>query len=63
MFGTFAINDVPSNADGTEIRLVIPETLPSGGEAPPQPVLSGSYPIRVRSQSGESNAVVVRVVR
>jgi hypothetical protein len=33
MFGTHALRNVPANADGTEIVLAIPETLPSGSEA------------------------------
>jgi hypothetical protein len=63
MFGRHAINDVPANANGTEIRLVIPDRLPSGGEAPPQPIEPGPYPITVKTPNGESNAVNVRVYR
>jgi hypothetical protein len=63
VFGSYAINDVPANSDGTEIRLVVPETMPSGGEAAPQPILPGAYQVRVRSPRGESNAIVVRIYR
>lgn len=63
IFGTFPLNDVPANADGTQIRLVIPDRLPSGGEAPPRPVDSGAYPVSVRTPNGQSNAMNVRVYR
>lgn len=63
MFGAHAIRNVPANDEGTEIRLVIPESLPSGGEAPPVAIDAGPYVIRVRTSTGESNAATVRVFR
>ncbi len=63
VFGSYAVNAVPANADGTEIRFVIPERLPSGSEAPPAQLEAGSYEIRVRNATGESNVATVRVFR
>ena len=62
-FGTVTVSDVPANDDGTEIRFVVPGVVPSGGEAAPLPLESGSYPIRIQTTSGSSNAVIVRIVR
>jgi len=63
VFGTLTLNNVPANTDGTEIRLVIPDVMPSGGEAAPMPTVAGPYAVRVRTASGESNAATVRVYR
>jgi hypothetical protein len=63
LLGTAAFNEVPASDDGKEIRFVIPDRLPSGGEAAPMPIDPGSYPVRVRTPNGESNPVNVRVYR
>jgi hypothetical protein len=63
VFGAASFNDVPASDDGTEIRFVIPDRLPSGGEAPPTPIEPGSYVVRVRTPNGESNVVTVRIYR
>jgi hypothetical protein len=63
LLGRVAFNDVPASDDGKEIRFVIPDRLPSGGEAPPMPIDPGSYTIRVRTPDGESNPMTVRVYR
>ena len=63
LLGTHAVNDVPANTEGTEIHLVIPEAVASGGEAPPMPLDPGNYAVRVRTHSGESNAATVRIFR
>lgn len=63
MLGTATFNDVPASDDGTEIRFVIPDRVPSGGEAPPMPIDPGAYPVRVRTPNGDSNVVNVRVYR
>jgi hypothetical protein len=63
VLGTVVFNDVPANDDGREIRFVIPDRLPSGGEGPPMPIDPGAYPVRVRTPNGESNVVTVRVYR
>lgn len=62
-FGNVSIPDVPASADGREIRLVIPDRVPSGGEAAPLPLDAGRYDVRVRTSAGTSNAVSVRVGR
>jgi hypothetical protein len=63
VLGTVAFNDVPASDDGKEIRFVIPDRMPSGGEAPPMPLDAGAYPVRVRTPNGESNPLNVRVYR
>jgi hypothetical protein len=62
-FAGSRINAVPSNAAGTEIRFVIPETIPSVSEAAPQPLMGGTYTLRVITAGGTSNGVPVTVVR
>ena len=62
-FGNTNITNVPASEDGTRIRLVIPDRVPSGGEAAPLPLEAGRYEIRVRTSAGTSNAVAVRVDR
>jgi hypothetical protein len=62
-FGAVTVPDVPANDDGTEIRFVVPGVVPSGGEAAPLPLEAGSYPIRIQTTNGSSNAVIVRVFR
>ena len=58
-----SFNDVPASDDGNEIRFVIPDRLPSGGEAPPMPIDPGPYAVRVRTPGGESNPMTVRIYR
>jgi hypothetical protein len=62
-FGSVRVTDVPANDAGTEIRFVVPGVVPSGGEAAPLPLESGSYPVRIQTTIGSSNAVIVRVFR
>jgi hypothetical protein len=62
-FGELKISDVPASTDGKEIRLVIPERMPSRGDAAPSPLETGRYSIRVETANGVSNAVTVRVDR
>lgn len=49
-----AIMDSPS---GTSVAVVLSPWLPSHGEVPPRQLVPGSYPIRVRTAAGTSNAV------
>lgn len=63
VLGTVAFNDVPASDDGREIRFVIPDRMPTGGEAPPMPTDAGAYAMRVRTPNGESNPLNVRVYR
>ena len=62
-FSGMTVANVPANAEGTEMRFVIPEALPSGGEAPPMPLLAGPYTVRVTTAAGTSNTVTIRVYR
>jgi hypothetical protein len=62
-FGTVKLTNVPASDDGRVIRVVVPEHVPSGGDAAPLPLESGRYDIRVETSSGTSNAMVVRVFR
>ena len=62
-FGTAKITDVPASDDGRVIRVVVPDRVPSGGEAAPLPLEAGRYDIRVETSAGTSNAMVVRVFR
>ena len=62
-FGTATLTNVPASDDGKEIRVVVPDRLPSGGDAAPLPLEAGRYDIRVETPAGASNSVVVRVFR
>jgi hypothetical protein len=63
VFGTQTLTRVPANADGTEIRFVVPESMPVTGEAAPRPLEAGAYPVSVKTESGESNHAPLRVFR
>jgi len=60
--GPVVLTGIPANADGTEIRFVVPAEYASGGEAPPRRVMPGAYAVTVRTRAGVSNAVVVRII-
>jgi hypothetical protein len=62
-FGAVKLTDVPASDDGREIRVIVPDRVPSGGEAAPLPLETGRYDIRVETAAGTSNAMVVRVFR
>lgn len=62
-FGDATITNVPASADGTEIRLVIPDRVPLRGDAAPLPLDAGRYDLRVQTSVGTSNRVAVRVER
>jgi len=61
--GETTITGVPASADGKEIRVVIPDRVPSRGDAAPLPLEAGRYNLRVQTAAGMSNAVAVRVDR
>ena len=58
-----AVTNVPASGDGKEIRFVIPDEVRLRGDAAPQPLEAGRYPLRVETALGVSNPVVVRVYR
>jgi hypothetical protein len=62
-FGSVMLTNVPASDDGRVIRVVVPDRVPSGGDAAPLPLETGRYDIRVETSAGTSNAVVVRVFR
>lgn len=62
-FGAQTITSVPATENGTELRFVIPDRVPSGGEAAPLPLEAGPYSLSIRTENGESNARIVRVYR
>ena len=62
-FGTVKLTNVPASDDGRVIRVVVPDRVPSGGEAAPLPLETGRYDIRVETTAGTSNVMVVRVFR
>jgi hypothetical protein len=62
-FGTVRLTNVPASDDGRVIRVVVPDRVPSGGDAAPLPLETGRYDIRVETSAGTSNAMAVRVFR
>jgi hypothetical protein len=62
-FGSMSISGVPASADGRELRLVIPDQMPSRGDAAPSPLEAGRYDMRIETSAGTSNAVSVKVDR
>lgn len=61
--GEATITGVPASADGKEIRVVIPDRVPTRGEAAPLPLEAGRYNLRVQTAAGMSNAVAMRIDR
>jgi hypothetical protein len=61
--GPVTLTGVPASTDGREIRVVVPDRIPSRGEAAPLPLETGRYDVRVETSAGTSNAMVVRVFR
>ncbi|MEO7454623.1 MAG: hypothetical protein ABIY52_00080 [Gemmatimonadaceae bacterium] len=62
-FGHGAMRHVRANDAGTRIVFTIPDVIDSGGEAPPMPLATGDYAVRVETPGGRSNALVMRVFR
>jgi hypothetical protein len=62
MIGPIRLTQVPANAAGTEIRVIIPDRIVGASEAPPRPVLPGRYAVSVETAAGISNAVNVQVL-
>jgi hypothetical protein len=62
-FGDATIRDVPADDAGREIRLTIPQVMPSRGDAAPFPLEGGRYALSVETDAGVSNSVNVRVDR
>lgn len=60
--GPVAIAQVPANASGTEIRVVVPARYTTNAEAPPRPLFPGSYPVSVDNGGQRSNTVMLKVI-
>ena len=60
--GPAVLRGVPASADGTLIRVVVPDAMPSGGEAPPQPWYRGRYPVTVRTPLGSSDTLFLTII-
>jgi hypothetical protein len=60
--GSVALNAVPSNAQGTVIRFVVPDAVPGGGEAPPSAWLPGRYPVTVTTARGMSDTLYLQII-
>jgi hypothetical protein len=62
-FAGMTIGRVPANAEGTEIRFVVPGAVTSNGEAPPRAIQAGEYPVRITTAAGVSNSMTIRIIR
>ncbi|MBV6522019.1 MAG: hypothetical protein MNPFHGCM_02163 [Gemmatimonadaceae bacterium] len=60
--GPVRLTAVPANETGTEIRFVIPDRVTGQSEAPPRPLMPGSYPVRVTTAAGVSNSISFKVL-
>ena len=59
--GTVVLNGVRANAEGTVIRFVVPDAVPSGAEAPPSPWMPGRYAVTVRTPLGVSDTLYLTI--
>jgi hypothetical protein len=55
--GEVVLTSVPSSANGTLIRVAVPDAVPSRGEAPPSPWMGGRYPVSVQTRAGTSDTL------
>lgn len=60
--GPIHLTGVPSSHGGRLIEVVLPDRIPSQVEAPPRPILPGTYDVSVSTASGTSNALPLRVL-
>lgn len=61
LVGPVTLTHVLARANGTQLQVRVPATW-SGSEAPPRPLPPGEYRVIVRSGSGTSNALTLRIV-
>jgi IPT/TIG domain-containing protein len=59
--GPVTLTHVAARASGTQLRVRLPSTW-SGSEAPPRPLPPGEYQVIVRTGTGTSNALTLRIV-
>ena len=60
--GPIVLRSVPGNAEGTEIRLVVPTRYTTNAEAPPRPLFPASYAVTVETGGHTSNSVMLKVI-
>lgn len=60
--GPITLDGVPADAQGSEIRVVIPERFSGPGGGPPRPLLPGTYDVSVRLGERTSNSLSLRVL-
>ena len=60
--GPIVLRSVPGNAEGTEIRLVVPTRYTTNAEAPPRPLFPASYAVTVETGGRTSNSVMLKVI-
>lgn len=59
--GPITLTHVAARASGTRLQVRVPATW-SGSEAPPRPLPPGEYQVTVRTGTGTSNALTLRIV-
>ena len=60
--GPIVLRSVPGNAEGTEIRVVVPTRYTTNAEAPPRPLFPASYAVTVETGGRTSNSVMLKVI-
>ncbi|MDP1860340.1 MAG: hypothetical protein Q8K82_16805 [Gemmatimonadaceae bacterium] len=60
--GPIVLRSVPGNAEGTEIRVVVPTRYTANTEAPPRPLFPASYAVTVETGGHTSNSVMLKVI-
>jgi hypothetical protein len=61
VIGPITLAHVASRGSGTQLRIRVPAAW-SGSEAPPRPLPPGEYPVTVRTGTGTSNALTLRII-
>lgn len=59
--GPVLLTQIPSGRNGQTIKLVLPDRVWAGGEAPPQLWTPGTYPVSVMNTNGQSNIVEIEI--
>lgn len=57
VIGALTLRGLRSDSGGTLLRFIVPDRVPSGGEAPPMLWLPGDYTVTVAHAAGKSRAV------
>ena len=59
--GPVTVTSVKSTDGGTQIRMLVPDRVTSGGGAPPMLWVAGDYPVTVTNHRGTSASVMLTV--